>query len=153
MNRSAFGLKLSQRRLGPPSTIQSLLSLPRRMAYDRRGGGRRLVFGIRPKAWCWPVFGRKGPPDSLRSIPGFYPVIKGRRLAKSNATGSEKTDVRESLNHSTARAGSGEGEWNNARGVRRRLEKALEILRSTPFPLAERQERLVRVSQGFQHNK
>src|SRR5262249_27773393 len=29
-------------------------------AYDRRGGGRQLVFGIRPKTWCWPVFGEKG---------------------------------------------------------------------------------------------
>ena len=38
MNRSYFGSKLSQRRLGPPSTIHSSPVLPRRMPLRRTTG-------------------------------------------------------------------------------------------------------------------
>src|SRR5215467_715768 len=160
MNRSAFGLKLSQRRLGPPSTIQSLPSLPRRMPARiwntsegavlarfrrKRGHPDSLLRSIRSGPSCPPPVG-----STHASQQGRNPVIKGQGLAKANGTGSrEKIDGHESLNHSTAQAGSGESEWNIARGAGRRLEKReYELICSTPSPLAERQERLGRVTQG-----
>src|SRR5215467_12520790 len=70
-----------------------------------------------------------------------------------NGTGSrEETDVHESLKHSTARAGSDEGEWHNPPGDPYTV-KAGEIPPTVGLPLAESEERLVHVGQGFQHNK
>ena len=76
MNRSAFGLKLSQRRLGPPSTIQSLPSLPRRMPLRRTtveaaAGGSYLEY-VRRRG-VGPFSEKKGPPGFAAALnPGAY---------------------------------------------------------------------------------
>src|SRR5262249_34951404 len=70
-----------------------------------------------------------------------------------NGTGSrEETDVHESLKHSTARADSDKGERHSPPGDPY-IVKAGEISPTVGLPLAESDERLVHVSQGFQHNK